>query len=128
VALLLPTAAGSVPATLIAPHLLPFAAVLAEVTTVLEQARSGMLDVRYLAPPDATVTWLDQVDRIVVPVRPGAVIAIGLGAAARRAVAVGDGIGVRTTATLSATTDVRLADPSAAAAVLARIVAALEAA
>jgi pyruvate dehydrogenase E2 component (dihydrolipoamide acetyltransferase) len=128
VGLLVATPAGSVPVTLVAPHRQPFDVLVADVGSALDQARSGSVDVRFLAPPDATVTWLDQVDRVTVPVRAGALVAIGMGSAARRVVAVGDGIAVRTTVTLSATADSRLADPAGVATLLARIVAALEAA
>ena len=128
VGLLVATVAGSVPVTLVAPHLQPFDVLVTEVGAALRQAHAGAVDVRFLAPPDATVTWLDQVDRVAVPVRPGSLVAIGLGSAARRVVAVGEGVGVRTTVTLSATADSRLADPSTVAALLARIAAALEAA
>jgi pyruvate dehydrogenase E2 component (dihydrolipoamide acetyltransferase) len=127
VALLVPTAAGSVPVTFTSPHTRPADELLAEVSDALDQAHAGSLDVRFLAVPDATLTWLDQVDRVVMPVRPPALLAVGMGSAAPRVVATGNGVGVRTTVALSATADVRICDPGAVATLLARVAAALEA-
>jgi pyruvate/2-oxoglutarate dehydrogenase complex dihydrolipoamide acyltransferase (E2) component len=99
----------------------------ADVADATAQAVAGRVDVRFLAPPDATVTWLDDVDRVLLPARPGVLVAIGLGAAAPRVVATsGGGVGVRTTTTISATADGRLADPAVVARLLAEVAAALE--
>jgi pyruvate/2-oxoglutarate dehydrogenase complex dihydrolipoamide acyltransferase (E2) component len=65
------------------------------------------------------------VDRAAVPPQPGVLLALATGAAVPRVVAVGEGIAVRTTVTLSASADPGLTDPATAAGLLARVAAAL---
>ncbi len=124
VALAVPTPAGTVPVTLTAPQTVAAAELEALVGQAIAQARAGQVDVRFLPPPDAVVTWVPDLDEAVVPPAPPAVLAVAAGRVAPRVVAVGDGVGVRTTVRLAAV-GVPGLDPATLTAVLGATVAAL---
>jgi hypothetical protein len=124
VALAVPTPAGTVLVTLTAPQTVAGAELEALVGQAIAQARAGQVDVRFLPPPDAVVTWVPDLDEAVVPPAPPAVLAVAAGRVAPRVVAVGDGVGVRTTVRLAAV-GVPGLDPATLTAVLGATVAAL---
>lgn len=126
VAVAVPTPAGVVPLTVTSPHTLARPELEELVAQGLQQARAGHVDVRFLPPPDAVVTWLPELDEAVVPPTPPAALAVAAGRVAPRVVAVGDAVGVRTTVRLSAV-GVPGLETGALAAVLATIAAALDA-
>jgi hypothetical protein len=113
-----------VPVTLTAPQTVPADELEALVGQALAQARAGQVDVRFLPPPDAVVTWVPDLDEAVVPPAPPAVLAVAAGRVAPRVVAVGDGVGVRTTVRLAAVGAPGV-DPATLTAVLSATVAAL---
>jgi hypothetical protein len=125
VGLVVGTPAGPVVTTFTAPHTLAPHDLDALVDAAERQVAAGHVDVRFLAPPDVTLTCAPQVDRLALPVPRGALVAVGIGAVAARAVATPDGIGLRTTVTVSATADPARLDATGLSTLLATAVAAL---
>ncbi|MBI4940066.1 MAG: hypothetical protein HY830_04900, partial [Actinobacteria bacterium] len=97
------TPAGAVTLTVAAAHALAPADLEDLVARGLAQAREGRVDVAYLAPPDAVVDAVPDADRVAAEVVAPAALAVGVGAAAERVVPVGEGLGVRTVVSISAT-------------------------
>ncbi|WP_233149669.1 biotin/lipoyl-containing protein [Kineosporia sp. A_224] len=97
------TPAGAVTLTVPGAHLLAAADLEDLVARGLAQAREGRVDVAFLAPPDAVVDAVPDADRVAAEVVAPAALAVGVGAAAERVVPVGEGLGVRTVVSISAT-------------------------
>jgi pyruvate dehydrogenase E2 component (dihydrolipoamide acetyltransferase) len=103
VGLALPSPAGPVTVTLSEPHRLRPHDAAAVITDALVQVTRGTVDVALLAPADAVVTWVAGAEQLALPPPGGPLVAIGVGTPMRRVVPVGDGIGVRTVVSLTAT-------------------------
>ena len=97
------TPAGPVTVTVPAAHALAPDALAAVVADAVAQARSGRVDVALLAPADALVVAVPDADRVAAEAVAPATLAVGIGAAAARVVPVGEGLGVRTVVSTSAT-------------------------
>jgi pyruvate/2-oxoglutarate dehydrogenase complex dihydrolipoamide acyltransferase (E2) component len=105
VGLVVPTPAGQVVLTVASAHARDPHELAALLAGAADRARAGSVDAGLLAPADATVAVLDAVERAAVPARPGTVLAVGLGAAAERVVALGGGMAVRPVVTVTGSAD-----------------------
>lgn len=97
------TPAGLVTVTVPAAHALAPDVLVAAVADAVAQARAGRVDVALMAPADALVVAVPDADRVAAEVVAPAALAVGIGAAAGRVVPVGEGLGVRTVVSTSAT-------------------------
>ncbi|RJK97743.1 biotin/lipoyl-containing protein [Vallicoccus soli] len=125
VGLVVPSPAGPVVLTVAAAHALDAAALGGLLEAGAQGAREGRVDVRLLAPPDATVALVEGVNRAVVPARPGTLLSLAVAAPADRVVALAGGVAVRSATTVTASGGARTRSEHDLAGLVARVAARL---